>query len=108
METYKNKFTRQRMLDSFKELELGLEGHLEYMDTYYKMSDKELSNEHEICFDAMYEEGFDHIYDYNSKGEIIKTKDYYYFDKVDKVWRVDLDYAEQDEIKYKDKTSILS
>ncbi|WP_165769066.1 hypothetical protein [Virgibacillus profundi] len=52
------KFTREEMLDDFKELEMDLEGSLNNMSIYLSMNDKELENTHKDMLDAKYMEEY--------------------------------------------------
>lgn len=53
------KYSRERMLESFKQWEMDMEGNLNKMSTYYEMSDEELASLHREVFDAMYEDGYE-------------------------------------------------
>lgn len=55
----KMKFTRERMLESFEQLEMDLEGNLNNMKIYRAMNNKDLAALHKETFDAMYEDGYE-------------------------------------------------
>lgn len=57
------------MLDSFKQLEMDLEGGLNNMKFYHAMSNEELSDIHKDTFDGMYEESFNYRYEYDREGK---------------------------------------
>lgn len=62
------KFSRKRMLDSFEEVEMNMTGNLKNMKNYHNLSDEELAQEHQECFDAMYDDDFNYGYEYDQKG----------------------------------------
>lgn len=59
------RYTRRRMLQSFEQLELDLEGHADNMSFYESLSYDELAELHRETFDGMYKDTYFEIIDDN-------------------------------------------